>query len=97
LLRLIVNAMHHGRSGYYWDFNMDIPIVVICFKMRSNSRRSLNDQNALHLPNISIRSTESMVIYRPFLISFKVRFFLMYLSCKNFSSISNSYSVYVPI
>jgi len=49
----MAKVIHSGQLGYYWDFSiMDIPICVICLKIRLNFPGSPIDENALHLPKL---------------------------------------------
>jgi len=51
IIEIMVNANACWSIARTWDFNIiDIPIFVICLKIRSNSWGRPNDQNVFHLP-----------------------------------------------
>ena len=50
VIRVLVNAMHPGRSGYSWEFNrINIPITQIWLNYIQIPE---GPQNALHLPKL---------------------------------------------
>jgi len=57
VIEVLVNAMHSGRSGYSWDFNiMDIPIMRNLFQNTFKSLRDPDRPECIAFTKTSTRS-----------------------------------------